>query len=385
MNIGIFTNAYKPIISGVVNSIDLIKSGLEARGHRVFIFAPRYKGYHDKEKDVHRFFSVNLTNRVDFPVAIPYSFRLFKLIPNLKLDIIHTHHPFILGEVGVNFAKKLKIPLVYTFHTQFEQYSHYIPFNQDIVRKVTRFSVIKYAQKCNLIICPSTTILSLLDNYGITSPIEMIPNAIDISAFDHPDAEPVRKKYGLTQKDKLLIYVGRIGLEKNLGFMLKAFKKARERVPNVKLMIVGEGAELDSLKDLAVNLKIDDDVIFPGRVEYSDIPSYYGAGYAFIMTSTTEVKPLALLEAMASGLPVVAISAAGSSDTITPDFDGLLTDHDMDNYVNALLKLLEDKDYRDKLSSGAKTTSKKYSMLQTSERLEKLFMRVIEENRQVAV
>lgn len=385
MNIGIFTNAYKPIISGVVNSINLIKSGLEDRGHRVFIFAPRYKGYGDREKDVHRFFSVNLTTRVDFPVAIPYSFRLFKLIPNLELDIIHTHHPFILGEVGANFAKKLKIPLVYTFHTQFEQYSHYIPFNQNIVRKVTRFSVIKYAQKCNLIICPSSTILSLLDNYGITSPIEVIPNAIDISAFDHPDAEPVRKKYGLTGKDKLLIYVGRIGLEKNLGFMLKAFKKARESVPDAKLMIVGEGPELDPLKDFAVNLEIGDSVIFPGRVEYCDIPSYYGAGYAFIITSTTEVKPLAILEAMASGLPIVAISAAGSSDTVTGGFDGLLTDNNMDNYVNALLKLLEDRDYRDKLSSGAKATSKKYSMRHTAQRLEKLFMRVIEENKKVIV
>jgi len=385
MNIGIFTNAYKPIISGVVNSIDLIKSGLEARGHRVFIFAPRYKGYRDKEKDVHRFFSVNLTSRVDFPVAIPYSFRLFKLIPNLELDIIHTHHPFILGEVGANFAKKLKIPLVYTFHTQFEQYSHYIPFNQDIVRKVTRFSVIKYAQKCNLIICPSTTILSLLDNYGITSPIEMIPNAIDLSSFYHPDPEPVRKKYGLKQNDKLLVYVGRIGLEKNLGFMLKAFKKAKESVPDVKLMIVGEGPELDPLKDLAINLGIGDSVIFPGRVEYEEIPSYYKAGYAFIMTSTTEVNPLALLEAMASGLPVVAISAAGSSDTVTTGYDGILTDNNMDNYVNALLKLLKNGDYRDKMSAGAKSTSEKYSMKSTAERLEKLFLRVINENKQVAV
>ena len=187
----------------------------------------------------------------------------------------------------------------------------------------------------------------------------MIPNAIDLDSFSSPDPAKVREEFGISEGDRLLVYVGRIGLEKNLGFMLRAFKKAREQVPEAKLLIVGEGPEMEPLKDLARDLEIEKTTIFPGRVEYRDIPSYYGAGYAFIMTSTTEVKPLALLEAMASGLPVVAISAAGSSDTVTPDFDGLLTDHNMDHYVEALLKLLKDRDYRDQLGRGAKVTSKK--------------------------
>lgn len=385
MNIGIFTNAYKPIISGVVNSIELIKTGMEARGHRVCIFAPGYKGFKDTEKDVYRFFSVNLTSQVKFPLAIPYSFRIFKMIPQLNLDIIHTHHPFILGEVGANFAKKLNIPLVYTFHTQFEQYAHYIPFNQNLVKKVTRFSVIKYAQKCDLIICPSDTILSLLENYGITTTIEHIPNAINLENFRKPDPASVREKFNISSGDKVLVYVGRIGLEKNLGFMLRAFQRALKEAPEAKLMIVGEGPELDSLKDLARRLEIDKAVIFPGRVEYTDIPAYYGAGYAFIMTSTTEVKPLALLEAMASGLPVAAISAAGSSDTINHEMDGLLTDHDMDHFVEALLRILKDRDFRDMLSAGALKTSEKYSIQTTAQRMETLFDSLIGKKKSEAV
>jgi glycosyltransferase involved in cell wall biosynthesis len=379
MNIGIFTNAYKPLISGVVNSIELIRSGMEARGHRVYIFAPRHKGYRDSEEDIHRFFSVNLTMRVDFPLAIPYSYKIFKMIPDLKLDIIHTHHPFLLGEVGGTFARKMGIPLVYTFHTQFEQYSHYIPFNQDIVKKVTRHSVINYAQKCDLIICPSTTILTLLDNYGITAPIEMIPNAINLNTFRQTNPAPVMEKYGILPSDKVLVYVGRIGLEKNLGFMFKAFKRAQAEVPEAKLMIVGDGPELEFLKEFAETLGIGKNVIFPGRVEYSDIPGFYGAGYAFIMTSTTEVKPLAILEAMAAGLPVVAVSAAGSSDTVNPGEDGILTDHNMDRFTEALLKILKDPSERNKLSDGARKTAELYSMDQTAERLETLFERLIRE------
>jgi len=377
MNIGIFTNAYKPIISGVVNSIALIKSGMEARGHRVFIFAPEYSGYSDKEEDIFRFFSVNLSTRVKFPLAIPFSYRIFHMIPTLGLDIIHTHHPFILGKVGATFAKKMNIPLVYTFHTQYEHYAHYIPFNQKLVKKIARDTVIGYTQKCNMIICPSTSILSLLEDYGVTAPIEMIPNAINVKAFRDPDPSPVKKKFGIKDEDKLLIYVGRLGLEKNLEFMLKAFKRVRDQVPVAKLMIVGEGTELESLKNQAVELGIADGTIFPGRVEYIDIPSYYRAGYAFIMTSTTEVKPLALLEAMAAGLPVVAISASGSSDTVNPDFDGILTDYNMDKFVTALSKILNEPETRDHLSRGALKTSEKYSMDSTAETLENLFLKMI--------
>lgn len=380
MNIGIFTNAYKPIISGVVNSIALIKSGLEARGHQVYIFAPRYNGFKDAEKDIHRFISVNLTSRVKFPLAIPFSFKIFNMIPQLNLDIIHTHHPFILGEVGARFAKKLNIPLVYTFHTQFEQYAHYIPLNQELVKKVARESVTSYTTKCDTVICPSTSILSLLDEYGITAPVQFIPNAINIESFQNPDPKPVFEKYNINPDDKLLVYVGRIGLEKNLEFMLKAFKEAHNRIPSSKLMIVGEGPELGTFREMANDMGMGDCTIFPGRVEYNDIPAYYRAGYAFIMTSTTEVKPLALLEAMAAGLPVVAVSAAGSKDTLTDDFDGILTDHDIEKFTGALIKILEDRKTRDRLSEGASETSRKYSMQNIAGRLEELFVRLINEH-----
>jgi len=373
MKIGIFTNAYKPIISGVVNSIDLIKRGLRELGHKVYIFAPRYPDYRDCEAGVFRFMSVNLTNQVKFPLAIPFSMRIFNIIERLKLDLIHTHHPFILGKLGANFSKKLGIPLVYTFHTQFEQYTHYVPLPQDILKMGVRTRILSYSEMCDMIICPSRTILSLLREYGVKTPIKMIPNAIDLERFKKSNPDNVRAKFNIGKNEKLLIYVGRMGLEKNLPFMLKAFKKVREYVEKARLMIVGEGPELESLEELKNSMGLGDRVIFSGRVEHADIPDYLSAGYAFVMTSTTEVKPLAILEAMASGLPIIAIAAAGSSDTVNQGFDGILTDHKLESFIEALMKLLEDDSMRNKLSQGALKTSENYSMTIIARELETLY------------
>jgi 1,2-diacylglycerol 3-alpha-glucosyltransferase len=377
MKIGIFTNAYKPIISGVVNSIELIKKGMKARGHKVYIFAPKFQEYRDQEAGVFRFLSVNLSTDVQFPLAIPFSPRIFAILERLDLDVIHTHHPFLLGKLGVQFGRRKNIPIVFTFHTQYEQYSHYIPLPGEVVRKVTRFSVQNYTSKCDQIICPSSTILSLLDEYGVTTPVRMIHNAIDLSQFRNAAPERIREKYGIGKEEKLLIYVGRMAKEKNIEFMLDSFKTVQKDIPEAKLMIVGEGPELESLEDYGRSLGIADRVIFTGRVEYREIPDYYNAAYAFVMTSTTEVKPLALLEAMASGLPIVAISAPGSSDTVNHDFDGYLTDNNMESFTGGLVRVLSNMQVRDRLSQGAYKTSEQYSMENTARILEDLYMELI--------
>jgi 1,2-diacylglycerol 3-alpha-glucosyltransferase len=379
MKIGIFTNAYKPIISGVVNSIELIKKGMKARGHKVYIFAPKFQEYRDQEAGVFRFLSVNLSTDIQFPLAIPFSPRIYAILERLNLDVIHTHHPFLLGKLGVQFGRKKNIPIVFTFHTQYEQYSHYIPLPGEVVRKVTRFSVQNYTSKCDQIICPSSTILSLLDEYGVTTPVRMIHNAIDLSQFRNANPDRIRKKYGITKDEKLLIYVGRMAKEKNIEFMLEAFRKVQKDTPEARLMIVGEGPELEALEDYAEKLGISDRVIFTGRIEYKDIPDYYNAAYAFIMTSTTEVKPLALLEAMASGLPIVAVSAPGSSDTINHEFDGYLTDNNMDSFTAGLSRILSSTDLRNKLSEGAYKTSEQYSMENTAKILEELYQGLIKQ------
>ncbi len=380
MKIGIFTDAYKPIVSGVVNSIESFRAGLTTLGHKVYIFAPDFPGYEDRPDGIFRFSSINIHPEIYFPVAIPFSPRLFSIIAKLDLDIIHTQHPFVIGEVGAFFARKLKIPLIYTLHTQYEQYSHYVPLNQRFVRALTRRVVKYYTSNCDCVITPASRIKELLvADYGINSSrIEVIPNAIDLSLYQNIDPELVKSRYSLNGGRKGLVFVGRLAREKNLSFLLYSFQNILRRRGDVYLMIVGGGPEEINLRNLAKELKIEKSTIFTGSLPYQQIPYYYAAADIFVTASTTEVHPLTLIEAMAAGLPIVAVNAFGTCDMVTPGEDGLLTANSSGNFEEGILTLLDNKGLRDEMSIKAKEKAQKYSIPYISKQLEKLYLSLLE-------
>lgn len=384
MRVGTFTNAYRPVVSGVVNSVDLIRKGLLRSGHSAFVFAPRVPGYQEQHAGVWRFCSVSLTRNVEFPLAVPFSPRIFGTIPRMRLDVIHTHHPFLLGEVGAMFAKRLRVPLVYTFHTQLEKYAHYVPLPQGLVRKACRDYVARYARKCDCIICPSPSIRGLLDDYGVTCRVEVLQNAVDLTSFRSADGQRMRRKMGLAPDRVLCIYTGRMGLEKNLSFMLRAFRRVQAQHPQAALLLVGDGPELENLKSYARELGLADVAYFPGRVAYKDIPAFYAASDLFVMTSTTEVKPLAVLEGMATGLPVIAVDACGTGDTVTHGSDGLLCAEDEDAYAAILTEAVGNADLRRRMGEAARVTAESYSMENYARKLVDLYADVGAGRRAVA-
>lgn len=376
MRVAIFTNAYRPIVSGVVNSVYLIRKGLLRSGHKPFVFAPKVPGYREEQSGVWRFHSLNLTNKVNFPVAIPYSSKLFTLIASLGANVIHTHHPFLLGDVGARFAKFLKIPLVYTFHTQLEKYAHYVPLPSPLVRKAAREAVTRYTRKCDCVICPSPQIRELLDEYEVNCRVEVLQNAIDVTSFAKADGSKIRQQFGLNDDHLLCIFTGRMGLEKNLSFMLRAFKRVHEDSSNIRLMLLGDGPILEDLRNEAHNLGIGDYVFFPGRVSYTEIPQYYKAADLFVMTSTTEVKPLAVLEGMSAGLPVIAVDACGTGDTVTDGIDGLLSPCEEEAYAHILAKAVKEDGLRHSMSLQAQETANTYSIENYTQKLVKLYKEV---------
>lgn len=376
MRVGLFTNAYRPLVSGVVNSVDLIRKGLLRTGNTPFVFAPAVPGYTEEHAGVWRFRSVTLTKKVEFPLAIPYSTRLFPLIPKMGLNVIHTHHPFLLGEVGAYFARQLNIPLVYTFHTQLEKYAHYIPLPTNMVRMAARDYVAKYTRRCSCIICPSPSIRGLLDEYEVTCRVEVLQNAIDTAAFRNATGDAVRRELGLSEDNLLCIFTGRMGLEKNLSFLLQCFRTVHESHPQMRLLLLGDGPILEDLQNEVRELGLEGHVFFPGRVTYNDIPSYYAAADLFVMTSTTEVKPLAVLESMAAGLPVIAVDACGTGDTVTHGHDGLLCPCEQDAYVKILEKAVTDGELRKKMGAAAQVTAETYSLENYTEKLLALYREV---------
>lgn len=355
MRIGIFSNAYRPLVSGVVNSIDATRRELLRQGHRAFVYAPRVRGYHDQHAGVYRFPSVDVTRRVQFPLPIPWSPAIAHQIKHARLEVLHTHHPALLGDYAWFWARRLGLPLVYTFHTQYEQYVHYVRWlPQMLLRAGCRWGVRQFTGRCDLVIAPSPAIRDLLDDYRIRTWTETLPNAIDLSRFGaRRDKLAARRAMGWPEQGPIALYAGRIGKEKNLDFLLDAWSQVAEG----HLVIVGDGAELDRLRSTEVPR-----VIFQGRTDYAQMPVCYAAADLFCMSSLTEVKPLVVLEALAAGLPVVAVHACGTSDTLTHDRDGLLIDLNRDQFASALHRVLEDDGERSRLSQGARRTAASYGM-----------------------
>ncbi len=383
MNIAIFTNAYKPIISGVVNCIDLMRSNLIKKGHDVVLFAPEFPEYEDSEEHIYRYPSLSLTNKVKFPLPITIFPIAEKIMTSKKIDIIHCHHPFVLGAEGAKWAAKLNVPLFFTFHTQYEQYAHYIPLPSNIVKTVSKTVVSSYAKKCSVIITPGTAIVEQLKGYGIEENVVYMPNSIDLDSFSQPEGKSVREKYSIGSDEKLLVYVGRMAQEKNIPFMIDAFKTIKSKIPS-RLMIIGEGPELEAFKNYAAEKELADAIIFPGRVEYNQIPAYYGASNLFIMTSTTEVKPLALLEAMAAGLPIVAVAACGVSDTVINGENGFLTTEDRNEFSDTVIKVLADDALLAEMGRNSVKISKGYSADALTDRLIGLYESAIDKKHNIA-
>lgn len=368
MKIGIFTNAYKPTISGVVNAVTLLKQGFVELGADPQVFAPRFPGYKKEEERVHRFPSVNLFPKTNFPLAIPFSPRLYKFIEQSRFAVLHAHHPYLLGQLAASYARKSRIPLVYTFHTQFEQYTHYIPLlPREMAKKITRDSVVGYLKNCDLILCPAKSVLSILNGYGVGDKVKIVPNPVDLSVFSGKDGEIVRKKFNVAPEEKLLVFVGRLGQEKNLENLFKVFARIREQVPQSRLMIVGEGPDEENLRLKAKNYFSNGEILFSGRVEFQDIPPYYAASDLYVMTSTTEVKPLALLEAMASRLPVVAFAAHGASDTVTHGKDGFLIEGGEAEFVKTAAELLKAPERLKEFGENAREAARQYHYLEVAQ------------------
>src|SRR3989344_8349702 len=254
MNIGIFTNSYKPINdSGVVHAVDSLNFGLHELGHNVFIFAPSFPGYVDESPNVFRYPSFNLTGKVKYPIAFPFSAKISNIIKNLKLDIIHSQHPFSLGKKGAHFAEKYNIPLVFTNHTRYEDYSHYLPFNQTMAKKMIKYMQKKYLSNCDCVIAPTSSIKKYILSLNVDSRIEVIPNGINFDFLACGKEIDVKKKQDITGK-MVLLYVGRLAKEKNISFLIKSFKALSKDREDTILLICGDGYEKTDLENLIAEL-----------------------------------------------------------------------------------------------------------------------------------
>lgn len=383
MNIGVFADSYKPYTSGVVTSICTFREELERKGHRVYIFAPQYPEYKDDDPFVHRFISVPAPGNPDYTLAIPVSPRIYALTKKLDLDIVHVHSPFILGRYGAKVARRYDLPLVFTYHTMYDQYVHYVPVARELARDVTIRYSRHFCNQCDLVIAPSHEVKEMIKQHNIKTEVEVIPTGVPLRKFQQGDDTWLRRTYNIPADHLVCIFVGRLTKEKNIDFLLKAFSSIKKSFPDVHLVIVATGPLEDELKKLTVHLglRLDEDVIFTGFLSEENLVNAYRGADLFTFASVTETQGIVLIEAMAAGLPVVAIRAGGVPDMVDDGIDGLLAKNEEDDFVEKVCRVLGDRDLRSRLTEGAKAKAYRMSAEGTADRLELKYRQLVDKYR----
>lgn len=319
MKIGFFTDTYFPQVSGVATSIKTLKDELEKNGHQVYIFTttdPNAKGF---EEDVIRMPSVPFVSFKDRRVVVRGMWYAYLVAKELELDLIHTHTEFGAGLLGKMVGKKLKIPVIHTYHTMYEDYLHYIAKGKVLRPSHVKFFSRLFTNHSTGVVCPSQRVIEKLREYGVTAPMRIIPTGIELDKFRRLDITEemitdLRKRLGLTAENMMLLSLSRISYEKNIQAIIKGLPKIMQRFPKTRLVIVGNGPYVEDLKELARELQVLDMIQFTGEVPNEEVAIYYKAADYFVSASTSETQGLTYTEAMAAGVQCVVEGNAYLND-----------------------------------------------------------------------
>jgi glycosyltransferase involved in cell wall biosynthesis len=330
------TNTYKPHVGGVANSVDTFKNSLQKRGDDVLVVSPHFDN-ETKDKDVIRVNALRNFNGSDFSVSLPTPTLLKDIHSHFKPDIVHSHHPFLLGNSALRIASLEDIPIVFTHHTLYERYTHYIPGDSDILKELAIKLSIEYANLCSCVIAPSEAIKQMLLDRGVKRDIEVIPTGVDVKSFANtPYDKQLAKEFGIEKDDFVIGHVSRLANEKNQHFLCKCVGKFLQKHQNCKFLLVGEGEIKDDLKEIFKELKVSSQVVFTGIEKDTRLKKIYKLMDIFSFTSTSETQGMVLAEALSAGSPVVALKASGVSEMIIHKKNGILIENeDQQEFVNA--------------------------------------------------
>lgn len=387
MRIGIFTDTYPPYINGVSTSISMLENALRKKGHKVYIITvnPENMSYNFENND-------RIIRIPGVPIGI-YDYRLTGIYPikavnkikELNLDVIHSHTEFGVGTFARIISKQFDIPLVHTYHTMYEDYIHYITHgyfdkpSRKIVEYLTKFYCDKTAKE--LIVPTEKTYKLFKEKYQYDRNVHIIPTGIEIERFyrekvNNDKINNIKKDLNINKNDIVLLFVGRIAEEKSIDVLIKSHVNICKKYKNIKLLIVGDGPNLEDYIKLSKELKIEDKVIFTGKVPWRDINKYYCLSNIFVTASHTETQGLTLIEAMAASLPVVALNDESFKNVVIDDLNGYLF-NDSKEYEKYIIELIKNKEKRKKLGEQARINSETYSSKYYAERVLDVYYKAI--------
>ncbi len=372
MHIGLVTASYAPIVNGVTRMVALYKKHFEAAGHQVTVFTLGDTEEDGGDPTIVRSPGLALSQS-GYYFALQYSPKAQNLLS--KVDIIHCHHLIM----GLEFAQRYgRSPIVYTNHTRYDLYAQsYMRFPEPIARGFLRLLWPWMAGFCDVVIAPSASAKRLLRTFGVTQTIEVIENGIELENYRYPNSPLSKQQIGVPQTSTLLVYVGRLAGEKNLETLLYEFSLAFSKAPSLRLLFVGAGPAERKLRQLTRKLEITEQTVFAGAVLHHEIPRYLAAADIFITASRSEVLPLSIIEAMAAGLPVLALESPGINDLIQSGHSGILTGNNKGDLAHGIIFLSNNLDQRRRLAHNAYQASLIYHIDRTVRLTIELYRRLL--------
>jgi len=335
MNILMITNTYLPFLGGVERSIQTFSDEYRKAGHNVIIIAPADGNAKQDEAGVIRVPALQHFNGTDFSIQIPLPGVFNSALKNFTPHIIHSHHPYLMGDSALRLGARYEVPVVFTFHTFYEMYTHYIPGDSPAMKRFVNALAVGYANMCGCVIAPSRFVASEIRSRGVEAPIEVVPTGIHLEKFKNGDGRSLRLEYKIPSNAFVIGFISRLAPEKNIGFLTQAIKKFLLSEPRAHFLLAGTGPLRDYLCSQF------EEPFLQSRFHYLDtlcgqklIDAYHAMDF-FVFASHTETQGLVITEALASGVPVVSLKTGAITEIIRDNFNGYLA-YDESGFIGAL-------------------------------------------------
>jgi glycosyltransferase involved in cell wall biosynthesis len=370
MNIVMITNTFTPHVSGVARSVEAFTAEYRGRGHRVLVIAPEFEGAPADEHDVVRVPAIQNFNGSDFSVRIPVPGFLSSVLDEFRPDIMHSHHPFLLGATALRLAASYNVPLVFTHHTMYERYTHYVPGDSRTLRQFVVELATGYANLCDHVFAPSESVKAVFRSRGVTSLMEVVPTGVDTVRFGHGDRTRFREEMRIPQDSFVVGHVGRLAEEKNLSFLAEAVARFLKNSNGSHFVVAGSGPSQQEIHDVFSQNGLSTRLHLAGVLDGRKLVDAYKAMDLFAFASQSETQGMVLTEAMAAGVSVVALDAPGVREVVGDKQNGrLLPGQDIASFVSALRWVRErTAQERQALQQAALKTADSFSMPRCAKR-----------------
>jgi len=375
LRIAMFSDSALPILNGVSVSIDALVDELRSQGHSVTLFTSRHPKAVDTSPNVYRFPAMETPWTRGYPLAFPPFYPMLRKFRRHEFDVIHTHTPFTVGFVGLRWAESHRIPIVSTYHTLYDRYAHYIP----LPRRYVRFKIAKhtnyYYNRVDHVIVPSEAAQKWLIRHAVETDVSIIPTGAPKPGFI--DRSETRQKLGIRPDERVMLYVGRLAQEKNLETLFAMSAIAFQEDPSLRLWLVGDGPHQAECRAHVRRLGIGDRVKFVGFIPRQEVDAYYAAADLFVFASISETQGLVVQEAMAYGLPAVAVASGGAGEAVEHEVNGLLVRQDAREFADSVLRAFRDESLYSKLSDEARIGVRRHGVAEMGEAVLGVYRHVI--------